>query len=289
MSDKEDWQTAVPEPLHADAAQLLTFLQALPGMQPRKCPWCDSLRFTLARGGDAYQCRSCRRHFTARTGTPFAKSRHPELWAIYARGRLCGIDLCRLGQLTGLSRDACMYRDEAIGLVLRERWPALGLWWQTLLTGGRRSPHRRTVPFTSKEEAWAHHNHEYIQCLECGSLFSFLSTHLRKTHQMSAQEYREKWQIMKQIPLAGFANRRAHSESIKSRMLSGDADMAEQVAIMQAANRKKHGKSRFIRITSATYTDVTLLRGDSGSCRPPLNVSMKRHNGRQSSGCGSAK
>ena len=242
----EAWRSVVPPALHADALALLAYLQAVPEMTPSHCPWCDSPEMTVfASAKRTARCRHCRRHFNAWSGTPFAGSRHHHLWEVYARLRLGGTDRHRAGQLTGQSYDACRYRERIIGQILAERWPRLGAWWALAMSGRREAPVCRTTPFTSKEDALAHHNHEYVQCLECGNLFSFLSTHLRKTHQMSAAEYRQKWQIMQQIPLAGLGNRRAHSASIRARIASGDAGMAAQVAAMHETNRHPVRKPAF--------------------------------------------
>ena len=217
----------------------MTYLGSVQNMVPQLCPRCNSqdIRKHLS-GKRLYRCRSCCRSFTPWTGTPFANCRRQELWDKYARARIGGGTLRGVGKLFALSPDACKYREVIIRSLLNERWPELGNWWLQM-TGLRINSALavRTTPFASKEEAWEHHNHEYVQCLECGKMFSFLGAHLHKAHQMSARQYREKWQIMQKIPLAGLANRRAHSSAIKAKIADGDIVPLDQVAIMLEKNR----------------------------------------------------
>ncbi|KFK92271.1 hypothetical protein IV04_07645 [Serratia sp. Ag1] len=70
-------------------------------------------------------------------------------------------------------------------------------------------------------------------------MFSALGAHLRITHGMSAMEYREKWQILKKIPLSGFANRRRHRDYINHQIAIGAVDPYELAGLMQEANRQK--------------------------------------------------
>lgn len=70
-------------------------------------------------------------------------------------------------------------------------------------------------------------------------MFSALGAHLRITHGMNAMEYREKWQILKKIPLSGFANRRRHRDYINHQIAIGAVDPYELAGLMQEANRQK--------------------------------------------------
>ncbi|MBM1020213.1 hypothetical protein EIC82_03880 [Enterobacter sp. A11] len=236
---QEDWLAILPRQLQPDAIALVRYLKGIPAMKPVGCPWCDSLNITgYPSDPRMYHCRDCDRRFTAWTGTPFANCRHQERWTLYARARLSGLRQHQVGQLTGLSHGACEYRQAVIETLIAERWPPLMPWWLGQISRDRAKPAPlRTGPFISKEEVWAHHNHEYVQCLECGKIYSSLNRHLNHAHSMSTMEYREKWQIMKQIPLAGFANRRSHSDSINEKIRNGDVDPLALAAAMQEANR----------------------------------------------------
>lgn len=46
-----------------------------------------------------------------------------------------------------------------------------------------------------------------IICLECGKYFDFLAPHVNKAHQMTLIQYRERWKIPKQKPLASIKHR----------------------------------------------------------------------------------
>ncbi|WP_037384355.1 MucR family transcriptional regulator, partial [Serratia sp. DD3] len=191
----------LPRELHPAVNALLAYLTEGPFAPPEKCPWCGSLRFN--GGGNKqqrYWCKQCQRSFFPTSGTPFSNCRHPEKWTVYAHYRLAGYASLQASQLSGLTTHSGLHREAAITQILSERWPQLLPWWQGRQHQTQCENPLRTTPFTSKEEAWAHHNHEYVQCLECGKMFSFLATHLRKAHGITAQTYREKWQIMKQIP-----------------------------------------------------------------------------------------
>jgi transposase-like protein len=244
----DDWQLILPTGLRKAASQLLSYLQAVPVMKPAMCPWCDCPDIAhYPSDPRMYQCDECHRRFTPWTGTPFANCRHQDRWVDYARARFMGNGMHKAGQMTGLSHGACEHREKVIQQLITERWPALMPWWLGQVDRNSKTvAPLRTTPFTSKEEALAHHNHEYIQCLECGKLFSFLGTHLRKAHGMSSMAYREKWQIMKQIPLSGLANRRGHSSAINDKIREGEVDPVALVALMHAANQSKKRKRPFV-------------------------------------------
>jgi len=146
-----------------------------------------------------------------------------------------------------MSPGAAEHRDKMIGQMLTERWPALHFWWSGLrqLTAEGKPAPLRSTPFTSLEEARAHHEHEYIQCLECGKMYSQLSGHLAMIHEMTTLAYSQKWQIMKQIPLAGLGCRKKHSDSITEKIASGDVDPLALAALMQETNRLHPKKKPF--------------------------------------------
>lgn len=244
---QEDCLVNLPVHMHATALELIDCLTKIPTMKPEKCPWCASLKITQYPSAPRmYHCQACHRRFTPWTGTPFANCRHQDRWGLYARARLSGLRLHQAGQVSKLSHGACEYREGVIEAMIADRWPSLMPWWLGLMSHDReKTAPLRTTPFTSKEEAWAHHNHEYIQCLECGKIYSSLNVHLQHAHSMSAMEYREKWQIMKQIPLAGFANRRSHSDAINEKIRNGEVDPLALAVAMQEACRLNGRKRPF--------------------------------------------
>lgn len=86
--------------------------------------------------------------------------------------------------------------------------------------------------------------HGKVKCLECGKYFSFLAPHLNRVHQMNCREYRERWSIPLQQPLASAEHSRRCRENIVRRINSGDIDPAVQVALMADAYRKTKGNGR---------------------------------------------
>ena len=247
ISGAEGWRSVLPAALQADAQALLAYLHQVPEMIPTQCPWCSTAAI-IQRDPRLYECRDCKRRFTPWTGTPFANCRHQASWEIYAGLRLSGIISGKAGGMAGISHGAAEYREQVIRQLIKARWPSLLQHWDVFsnIPDAEHLPKPlRTTPFTCREEAWAHHNHEYVQCLECGKMFSSLGPHLRKIHGLSALEYREKWQIMKQIPISGHAKRRLHSASIREKIARGDVEPLALAAAMQEASRKNGRKKPF--------------------------------------------
>lgn len=60
-----------------------------------------------------------------------------------------------------------------------------------------------------------------IQCLECGKMFQMLGTHLLKMHGMTAAEYRERFNLPAETPLAGRAYRQAHRDKMNRLIKDG--------------------------------------------------------------------
>lgn len=247
MIVENEYHASLPLKLYPAADALIEYLIRAPFDEPDACPWCQSHQFFSYPADKIYRCKACKRGFAKVTGTPFANCRYLEKWAAYARFRLGGHTVNQAGELSGLSHGAAEHREKMIGQILTERWPDLLFWWNGLrqLTADGRPAPLRTTPFTSLEEARAHHEHEYIQCLECGKMFSQLSGHLITIHEMTALAYRHKWQIMKQVPLAGLGCRQKHSSSIKEKIASGEVDPLALAALMQEANRERPKKKPF--------------------------------------------
>jgi predicted transcriptional regulator len=56
---------------------------------------------------------------------------------------------------------------------------------------------------------------EHISCLECGKQFKSVKRHLRTHHNLSPEEYREKWQLPHDYPMVAANYAAARSELAK--------------------------------------------------------------------------
>lgn len=253
IKDQPEWRENVPSDLLPAAEDLLGYLLQVPVMIPTACPWCGSDEY-IQRDPRLYGCRWCKRSFTPWTGTPFANCRHQESWATYGMLRLSGLMPSEAGGRSGLSHGAYEYREGVIESLIIERWPELLSCWRGF-TGNRKPKPLRSTPFKNQKEAEEHHNHEYVQCLECGKLYASVGIHIR-THGMTPGEYREKWQIMRKIPLAGFSKRRKHSAFVKRQIALGNMNPLELAAAMRDANERNGRKKPFrTKYTAQMHTD----------------------------------
>lgn len=57
--------------------------------------------------------------------------------------------------------------------------------------------------FTTKEEIEEYFSHDKIQCLECGKWYRALNTHLRLSHEITVDDYRDKYGLPYQRGLLG--------------------------------------------------------------------------------------
>lgn len=78
-----------------------------------------------------------------------------------------------------------------------------------------------------------------IQCLECGEFFDFLAPHLRKNHQMSTFEYRDRWNIPRQQALASNSHRENCRANILARIGRGEVCPDEQIEMMRQAYKTR--------------------------------------------------
>ncbi|WP_455853820.1 MucR family transcriptional regulator [Pantoea endophytica] len=78
-----------------------------------------------------------------------------------------------------------------------------------------------------------------IQCLECGKCFDFLAPHLRKAHQMSAFEYRDRWNIPRQQALASISHRATCRANIMARINRGELCPDAQIEMMRQAYKPR--------------------------------------------------
>ena len=70
--------------------------------------------------------------------------------------------------------------------------------------------------FETEEQIHQYLEGEKIQCLECGKWFLSFSTHLPRMHGMSANDYRDKYDLPRSTPLAGQSTR----QTLSSQMLA---------------------------------------------------------------------
>lgn len=80
----------------------------------------------------------------------------------------------------------------------------------------------RNAPFETMEEIAAYVGGESIECLECGKHFQIISgKHLRFSHGMNQDEYRDKWGIPRTLALATPAFRAQKREQLLAQVASG--------------------------------------------------------------------
>ncbi|EAT6622966.1 ROS/MUCR transcriptional regulator domain protein [Salmonella enterica] len=81
-----------------------------------------------------------------------------------------------------------------------------------------------------------------IICLECGKYFDFLAPHINKAHQMTLIQYRERWKIPKQKPLASIKHRQWCSDVTNERIKRGDLSPVVQVEMMKDAYKNSSNR-----------------------------------------------
>jgi uncharacterized C2H2 Zn-finger protein len=64
----------------------------------------------------------------------------------------------------------------------------------------------------SAEDIAASHGEEFIKCLECGQTKQQIKHHLKAMHQMSVEDYKEKWGLPDDYPVVAPATRRRFQE-----------------------------------------------------------------------------
>lgn len=84
-----------------------------------------------------------------------------------------------------------------------------------------------------------------IECLICGRKFDFLPPHLRKTHGVSVDDYREEFDIPAGFALASLSYRQLHSEKIRRMQKTGVLDYSHlPTATAKARTAGRGGKTR---------------------------------------------
>lgn len=97
---------------------------------------------------------------------------------------------------------------------------------------------------------------EKIQCLECGKYFLFLAPHLNKAHQISAREYRERWNIPLHTPLASASHSRQCRENVLRRIRQGEIDPDEQLMLMAKGRSEAPERTTSTRLHKVTARNV---------------------------------
>lgn len=103
---------------------------------------------------------------------------------------------------------------------------------------------RRVTPFTSRDEVDEYFRTELLQCLECGACFRGLGTHIRRAHEMTADEYRARWAIPAGYGLVAHSTRVALAQETARRHANGELG-----AHLDRATDAARGTSRGSRVT----------------------------------------
>ncbi|HAV0413628.1 TPA: MucR family transcriptional regulator [Salmonella enterica] len=124
-------------------------------------------------------------------------------------------------------------------------------------------------PIKNKQDVADYLSGDKIQCLECGKIFQMLGTHLLKAHGMTSAEYREKFNLPAETPLAGIAYRQVQRDKMNRLIKEGVVThwhLADAVEKARTAGRGKRQdfdlseqKERMKR--NAHYQDRTLPPG----------------------------
>lgn len=175
MTKAKEWLRFIPTEHHLQARALIDWLKTRPFEEPDSCPRCGSKAFNENRTRNEvrknYRCLRCHRGFNQLTGTPFARSQHPQLWGAWAGLRLSGMSIKAITQVTGLSTQACGYRDRVLQRVMSSDYPELWAWW---------GPHQRRIDEQLTQEVQAQLNvmmdwlndlqhRQHSVCPHCGS------------------------------------------------------------------------------------------------------------------------
>jgi len=83
-----------------------------------------------------------------------------------------------------------------------------------------------------------------IKCLECGRSFTFLGTHLRVAHQMTARDYRRRWDIPARQALASEEYREKHRVKLSALADTGKLHRDPAQASVAARGAPRTTKTR---------------------------------------------
>mgnify|MGYP000380189437 CR=1 FL=1 len=129
--------------------------------------------------------------------------------------------------------------------------------------------------FTTTDQVDAYLSTDLIECLECGKQFSFLANHLRRTHGIDADEYRESWGLPAMTPLAGQTYRDIHRAKI--RRMQTDGTIKYDHLPIATAKAKGTSKEKVGVAKIAFATLIAKLRPGDAHLLPP---GSKRADGR---------
>ncbi|WP_454878615.1 MucR family transcriptional regulator [Serratia inhibens] len=104
------------------------------------------------------------------------------------------------------------------------------------------SPIARRI--NSRAEAEAYVSGVLVECLECGKRFEFLPVHIKRMHGLTADEYRERYNIPAGIPLAGKAYREMQRLKLVAMQKGGVIDYSHLPNAEKAARRAGRGDKR---------------------------------------------
>lgn len=96
----------------------------------------------------------------------------------------------------------------------------------------------------SRDEAIAYISGRLIECLECGKKLTLLAKHLRVSHYMTSDEYREKYNIPVSIPLAGAEYREKQRLKMLRLHAEGRIDYSHLPDAVEAARNAGRGVKR---------------------------------------------
>ncbi len=100
------------------------------------------------------------------------------------------------------------------------------------------------VRINSRAEAEAYAAGDSVECLECGKKFAFLPVHIKRMHGLTADEYRERYNIPAGIPLAGKAYREMQRLKLIAMQKDGVLDYSHLPRAEKAARRAGRGDKR---------------------------------------------
>lgn len=82
--------------------------------------------------------------------------------------------------------------------------------------------------------------HDKIECLECGKRYHFLPVHIKRVHGLSAEAYKDKFNLPAPTPLAGTDYRQIQREKLQSMIAQGIINyehLPEAVDLARTAGR----------------------------------------------------
>ena len=83
---------------------------------------------------------------------------------------------------------------------------------------------------------------DHLTCLDCGKQFSMLKRHLRTDHQLTAEQYRQRWELPRSYPMVASAYAKRRSTIAKKiglgRTGRGERKMAGQMTARDAIRKR---------------------------------------------------